>query len=1109
MKTPNMFFKVVIPIVAIGILLAFLSINYLNSFVEENINHEISQKVQFQTNSIDENIKSEFKLFKNNFMKQNRAIHLELLSQWKDIFANSEDILYISSKGKKIAFFSKKVSFDKFKESPYLTKNRVEIANHQYEIGRFYFKPWDWDVVCLVDITSFNTILYKNKMTILMVVSFMLVALMLLLGVVLKLNVKRPIDMLLKHFSAISKGNYLTITTRYSIKEIDDLIADVNEMTNKIKSRISLAKQNEDYVKDILNSQNSIIIINDSKKTIGVNESFFKFFDEYATVDEFQKDHDCICDYFEKEDGFVYKFDDKNWVEYILNVPNVLHKVKIKKDKKYYFFVINAIKSKKYDRVIITMTDITKLEQINTLLEQYKKAVDASAIVSKTDPFGRITYANDKFVSISGYTTEELIGKNHNIVRHPSVPKETFADLWKTILSKKIWHGVIENKKKNGESYFVNATVVPILDENNKIVEFIALRYDITEQVLAIQKANQAEKTKGLFLANMSHEIRTPLNAIIGFTSILKRSKLDKKEANYIDIIDKSAENLLGIVNDILDISKIENGELVCEKIEFNPYKEFNAVVDLFLAKANEKGINLISYIDPRILQKIIGDPLRIKQVISNLISNAIKFSFENSEIFVEIKLVSQSEKSCRISFSVKDGGIGISKDKQKTIFEEFKQADESTSREFGGTGLGLSISNKIVQILGSQINIESKEGEGARFFFELEYETVEFENKNLTELSKLNIAILESNDIESYDHLHLKTYLQNLVNLQLYKNISEIECEKLDILIVDEKNITDDVIQIDKRDSLKIMVLAKEMSRCDKLKNCIVLNVPFNTSIIFDILVGFVDQDQSSVEPSSGYMQFSGKILIAEDHEINRELVSTLLDLRGIEHIFALNGQEVVELFKKGSYDLIFMDINMPVKNGKEATKEILEIENQKGLKHIPIVALSANVIEADTTKTMQIGFDDYLFKPIDEMMLDKVLIKYLDRKKVGTKKDGTLDLPLEKKSVEILKYELSDLASKIGLPEAVVTKIAGNFAKMIDEDLKNLKGAIDEVDFENIKGFAHKIKGASLNLRLDDIAKYATSLEKKGDVQDDAGLKDDFDALVEAVKFFQSLFD
>ncbi|RLA83228.1 MAG: hypothetical protein DRG78_04970, partial [Epsilonproteobacteria bacterium] len=590
---------------------------------------------------------------------------------------------------------------------------------------------------------------------------------------------------------------------------------------------------------------------------------------------------------------------------------------------------------------------------------------------------------------------------------------------------------------------------------------------------------------------------------IIGFTKILKRSELEKKESNYINVIDKSAENLLGIVNDILDISKIENGSLVCEKIEFNPFKEFNLIVDLFIAKADESNINIISYIDPKILQKIIGDPLRIKQVLSNLMSNAIKFSKNDSEIVLDIKLTSQDKESCKIRFSVKDSGIGISPDKQKAIFQEFTQADDSTSREYGGTGLGLSISNKIVQTLGSIIEVTSKEGEGSEFYFELQYQITESNNKNLEELNKLNIAIVESENIDNYHYNELKTYLDYLTNLTIYKNCLDIEnLNNIDLIIIDETKIDDNMISFNEIRNNKILVLSYEKTKCEELKNATILNIPFNRSVISDFLVSLLNQENISLEiKNENYTQFSGSILVAEDHLVNQQLISMLLELRGISYTIASNGQEAVDLFKLNSYDMILMDINMPIKNGKEATKEIIEYEQIKDIQHTPIVALTSNAIEVDKEETMKIGFDDYLLKPVDEIKLDGVFIKHL-----AIKKNVVLNKIEQKTEIkEKIKYSLEDTAKNMGLPEIVVKKIVLSFVNTIDEDLDGLELSIKNIDFDSIKNYSHKIKGASLNLRMDNISNLASSIEIQAINNENLSLIQDFSELVDEVKVVQ----
>ncbi|MGB3750500.1 MAG: PAS domain-containing protein, partial [Arcobacteraceae bacterium] len=343
------------------------------------------------------------------------------------------------------------------------------------------------EFIIQIDRKDFETILHQNQMVFLNIIYMLLAILIVLVVVLIKIYIKNPIDVLLEHFKSIAQGKYEPIESRYNTKEIDLLIDDVNFMTKSIEAReeesktlLALTQQNQAYIEDIISSQRNMIIISDENEILDVNDSFLKFFHEYKTLEEFKYQHEGVCDYFVKEEGFIYKFDDENWVEYILEHSKVLHKVKIYKDDQYHIYTIQAKKSDKYSRVIITMTDITELKQSNALLEQYKKAVDAGAIVSKADRKGVITYINDKFIKISGYTKEELIGQNQNIVRSKNSPSSLFKDMWQTIQNKKIWYGDIENRKKDGTPYFVSVTLIPILDENNNIYEYIALRYDIT-----------------------------------------------------------------------------------------------------------------------------------------------------------------------------------------------------------------------------------------------------------------------------------------------------------------------------------------------------------------------------------------------------------------------------------------------------------------------------------------------------------------------------------------------------------------------------------------------------------------------------------------------------
>jgi PAS domain S-box-containing protein len=354
-----------------------------------------------------------------------------------------------------------------------------------------------------------------------------------------------------------------------------------------------------------------------------------------------------------------------------------------------------------------------ELTNKNQLLSEYKKAVDEGAIVSKTDPLGKITYVNSAFESISGYKQEELLGKNHNIVRHPDTPNELFEDLWSTIKAQKVWHGEIKNRAKHGQSYYVSATIGPIVDENGETVEYIAIRYDTTLLHQAIAEARDAEKAKGQFLANMSHELRTPLNAIIGFSQILQHRKvIPDVEMGYIDKILLSGQNLLHLVNTILDFSKIEEG-----KMEYFPSTFFIAsmmreIKVLVETQAAEKSLDLMMpSLDEN--QEIYGDMQLLKQTFLNLLSNAIKFTPENGRVSVNYYIKDGSHH-----FSVCDTGKGIAKKDVKTLFDPFKQGSDAAVHATKGTGLGLAITKRIVTELHlGKIWVESEEGSGSCFY--------------------------------------------------------------------------------------------------------------------------------------------------------------------------------------------------------------------------------------------------------------------------------------------------------------------------------------------------------------------------------------------------------
>nr|WP_321267330.1 ATP-binding protein [uncultured Sulfurimonas sp.] len=381
-----------------------------------------------------------------------------------------------------------------------------------------------------------------------------------------------------------------------------------------------------------------------------------------------------------------------------------------------YYMFITYFKNKKLQNKNIDLQE--KYSHKDKILSEYKRAVDMGAIVSKADKRGKITYVNDAFTKISGYSKEELLGKPHSIVRHPDTPKEVFKEMWEKILNKQVWQGDIKNRAKDARDYYVFATIVPILDEKENIVEFLAIRYDTTNLHLALKEATKAEKSKGRFLANMSHELRTPLNAIIGFSQILQRRKtLEDKDRDYVEKINISGQNLLSLVNSILDFSKMDENEMIAHPTDVNIKALFEEVLIMLETDIDKKDITVNMFeIDKD--ENIYADRQLLKQALINLLSNAVKFSKQNGRI----EITHKKENSKNV-FGICDNGEGISKEEIETLFTPFKQGENAHNNAAKGTGLGLAITKKIItELHDGNIWVESELGKGACFYISLRF---------------------------------------------------------------------------------------------------------------------------------------------------------------------------------------------------------------------------------------------------------------------------------------------------------------------------------------------------------------------------------------------------
>jgi two-component system sensor histidine kinase/response regulator len=519
-------------------------------------------------------------------------------------------------------------------------------------------------------------------------------------------------------------------------------------------------------------------------------------------------------------------------------------------------------------------------------LDNQKFALDQHAIVSITDKDGRILYANDLFCASAGYPREEFFGNTHGIVKSGVHGPDFYRDLWSTILAGRVWKGEMCNRAKSGELYWFASTIVPLTGPNGQPDQFIGICTDITRRKTAeaeLQSAKEiaeaANRAKSEFLANMSHEIRTPMNGIIGMTNLALDTTLSAEQREYLETVKTSADALLTIINDILDFSKIEAGKLGIEAIPFDLHALICKPVRLLAPRADEKQLRCVSRIASNVPLQVIGDPVRLRQILLNLLGNAIKFT-EVGEVAIDVEAKVGADETAQLHFVVRDSGIGIPPDKQEHIFEAFAQEDSSTSRRFGGTGLGLSICSRLVELMHGRIWVESTPGTGSAFHFELNLPVVATDAGS-TQAAGTDLA-----------------------------------------------------------PRTKLAATAR-----------------------------------------------SAHVLLVEDNAVNQRVAMALLQRRGHRVSLAQNGIEALDALAAiadgldNRFDVILMDMQMPLMDGLEATREIRKREITAGIGRTPIIAMTANAMQGDREICLAAGMDDYVSKPIRADLMYEALDRWIGR--------------------------------------------------------------------------------------------------------------------------------
>lgn len=717
---------------------------------------------------------------------------------------------------------------------------------------------------------------------------------------------------------------------------------------------------------------------------------------------------------------------------------------------------------------------------------------------------GRIIFWNQKACEIFGWTQKEARGNKLSEFIIPEKGIETFERGWNQFLTSN--EGPIANKRmtltairKSGEIFPAEMSVVPI--QQGELSLFSAFIQDISERQktidnlrLAKEASEKANKAKDEFIAQVSHEIRTPLNGIYGMLQLALDTELTEEQKDYLNTAKKSAEVLTGIVDDVLDFSKIESGQLSLIYEPFDIHKSVSEVVQLFSFNAKKKGLKLSHSVSSDIPEVLIGDWSRIRQIFLNLIGNSLKFT-EVGEISVNVSSEKIEENEISLRCEVQDTGIGIPKEKKASIFEAFIQADSSVSRTYGGTGLGLTIAHKLVELMDGWIWLESEENEGAKFSFVIKLKTPSYTGELLkprsTSLLKDLPILLVDDDSSSrksistaFDTWQITAKavtsapaaINELINA--YNNGKPFAIAIIDIGKNDLEGL-DLITQIRKDPkyfAMPIVLLSDDqqskedldLSAFDILQ---VVNKPINEAKLLYALTEIVERypqmrEQLFFQSREAIVESNYKVLLAEDDKVNQKIVSHLLAKRGHSCKIAENGQEVIEEVKKNDYDAVIMDLQMPVMDGITATKIIRAQEEETG-KHLNIIASTAYATQDEKERFKEAGVDDYVSKPFSANELFGKLEALCHHNQSGniTKGDSLLD-----------KHYLLDLFQN---DKDLIKEASKTYLETLPAYKKALRKALEKNDTAEIQKTAHQIRGAVGNLGANKIVETINAFE------------------------------
>ncbi|MDN5311017.1 MAG: two-component system, sensor histidine kinase and response regulator [Methanolobus sp.] len=735
-----------------------------------------------------------------------------------------------------------------------------------------------------------------------------------------------------------------------------------------------------------------------------------------------------------------------------------------------------------------------------------------------------------------------IVDCNHSAIKHLRIKAtdmgkrvSELSDPWGGLLTERSETGAKDSREVKmtieGSTFWLSVTSLPLNDKYRGITGYMVIISNITARKIAEEEllekncllkeatdhanhmaaqAEMANSAKSQFLAVMSHEMRTPLNGIIGFTDLLMQTDLKEAQMQHMKAVYTSANSLLDLINDVLDFSKIEAGklELDTERIDLGEICE--QVADIVKCRAHEKGLELLLNISPKMPRYVIADRLRLKQVLINLLGNAVKFT-ETGEIELRIEAAPVVDTGhADFTFSVRDTGIGIARENLSRIFNSFSQVDGSITRRYGGTGLGLTISSRLLEKMGSRLELESEPGKGSTFRFTVRLEAEEEERFSSPDLSGIHQVLVVDDNTTSRSILECLLRSAD-IKADLAGSGEEAlcmvdECD-YDLFIVDYdmpkmsglefvRAIRNRFTSSQDRGSFIIMHNLSDSSLvydgCKELGIRSIIAKPIRIEEFFRTLAHarsteetfIIAGTESRQERSKGSLCDKYTILLAEDNEINMILASTIISglIPQATIIKATNGQEAVRAFRDARPDIIFMDIQMPEISGYDASRNIRKIEAEAGgnNSHVPIIALTAGTIKGEKERCLEAGMDDYITKPVIAGTIRDVLHKWLPRYECRN------ELPEGDSIPNFDRFDKEQLLNNIGGDLQMFNSLISTAMTTFNQNLADMRAAYTANDMQDLKRRAHKLKGSALNMGYNMLAEIASSIEKAAEADD-----------------------